>query len=61
MPANEQAITSLDDYVQFAGNPEGVSILDPVSYQFKANSNYLSENGVNFDIKRTTFYAQEEK
>ena len=53
---------SLDDLVQFSGNPERVSIMDPIAYQTRANSNHLDDyDGSSFDIKRTTFYAKEEK
>ena len=40
---------------QFLGNPERVSVLDPIAYQTRANSNSI-DGGI--QIRRTSFYAQ---
>jgi len=41
----------------FLGNPERVNVIDPIAYQTNANANTLDD----VQIRRTTFYAQNEK
>jgi len=41
----------------FLGNPERVSILDPIAYQTEANSNTLDD----IQIRRTAFYDKKNR
>jgi len=45
-------VNYLQEKESFLGNPERVSVIDPIAYQTKANKNTLDD----IQIRRTTFY-----